>query len=60
MFGTHLGHDDIAVACALRFATEALPGVVDLATCPALTDHCARLEATAAFQTISQPFIAPA
>ena len=58
-FGEALGHADIAVACALRFATDAHPGVLDMAACPALTAHCATLEATPVFQTISQPFIPP-
>lgn len=51
-----LTHADIAVACALRFATEALPGVPDPATTPHLHAACARLEATPAFQAIYQPF----
>lgn len=55
-----LGHADIAVACALRFATEALPGVIDPATIPHLRAAADRLEATPVFQTISQAFIAPA
>ena len=54
-----LGHADIAVACALRFATDAHPGVLDIAACPALAAHCARLEAMPVFQTIAQPFIPP-
>ena len=55
-----LGHADIAVACALGFATEALPGVLDLAACPALVRHAAMLEQTDAFLSIFQPFLAPA
>lgn len=55
-----LSHADIAVACALRFATEAHPGVLDLSACPALAAHAARLEATQVFQTIFQSFIPPA
>ena len=51
-----LTHADIAVACALRFATEALPGVPDPATTPHLHAACARLEATPTFQAIYQPF----
>jgi glutathione S-transferase len=54
-----LTHADIAVACALRFATEALPGVIDPTTTPHLHAACARLEATTAFRTIFQAFIAP-
>jgi glutathione S-transferase len=50
-------HADIAVACLHRFLAEALP---DLAGGhPGLAAHAARAEATAPFQRISQPFIAP-
>lgn len=59
-FGPSIGHEDVALACAFRFVTEALPGVVDQAALPALAAHCAGLEATAVFREISQPFIAPA
>ncbi len=59
-FGDRISHADIAVACALRFVTEALPGVVDLAALPRLHDHCARLEALAVFRETVQPFTAPA
>lgn len=54
-----MGHADIAVACALRFATAALPGALDLSACPRLLDDAARLEATAAFMSVFQPFIPP-
>lgn len=50
-----LTHADIAVACALRFASEALPGLTDPADTPHLHAACARLEAMPAFQTICQP-----
>ena len=59
-FAEKLGHADIAIACALRFATEALPGVVDLGPCPALAAHCAALEEMAVFQAVAQSFIPPA
>ena len=59
-FGERPGHADIAVACTLRFACEAHPGTITLAPYPALTAHCAVLEAMPVFQTISQAFIAPA
>jgi glutathione S-transferase len=55
-----LSHADIAVACALRFATEALPGILDAATTPHLHAACASLEATPVFKSVYQPFIAPA
>ncbi len=58
-FGDRIGHADIAVACALRYANDAHPGVLDMAACPALTAHCAGLEAMPVFQAISQTFIPP-
>ncbi|MEO6300349.1 MAG: glutathione S-transferase family protein [Paracoccaceae bacterium] len=59
-FGERLGHADIAVACALRFANDAHPGMLEMAACPALTAHCNALEAMPLFQEISQPFVPPA
>jgi len=59
-FGEAPGHADIAVACVLRFAGEALPGLLPMDRCPALARHAERLEALPVFQAISQPFIAPA
>lgn len=59
-FGERMGHADIAAACVLRFVTEAHPGLLDTAAIPALAALAARLEATAAFETIRQPFIPPA
>ena len=59
-FGDRIGHADIAVACALRHAGEAHPGLMQLADFPALAAHAARLEALPVFQKISQPFVAPA
>jgi glutathione S-transferase len=59
-FGDRLGHADIAVATALRFAAEAHPGAISLAPYPALAAHAARLEALPAFQQIQQTFIPPA
>lgn len=58
-FGERLGHADIALACALRFAGDAHPGLVRLAEHPALAAHCARCEALAVFQAVSQPFVPP-
>lgn len=58
-FGDALTHADIAVGCALRFVSEAHPGVFDAARWPALAAHTARCEALAAFQEIQQPFIPP-
>jgi glutathione S-transferase len=59
-FGDRIGHADIAVAVALRFLSEAHPGLVTLSAYPALAAHAQRLEALPAFERIAQPFIPPA
>lgn len=59
-FGDRIGHADIAVAAVLRFLSEAHPGLVDMASHPALAAHGAMLEALAVFREVSQPFIPPA
>lgn len=59
-FGGRLSHADIACACALRFISEAHPGLVSAKTIPALTKLSAMLEAMPVFQEIAQPFLAPA
>jgi glutathione S-transferase len=59
-FGERPGHADIASACMIRFVRDAHPGLFDAAAHPALADHAARLEETAVFRQIQQPFIAPA
>ena len=59
-FGDRIGHADIAVACALRHAGEAHPGLIPLSDYPALAAHAARLEALPVFQQVSQPFVPPA
>lgn len=59
-FGETLGHADIAAAVALRFITEAHPGLVDADAIPTLAAHAAGLEALPVFGEISQPFVAPA
>ena len=58
-FGDRIGHADIMVAAALRFAAEAHPGVVSLAASPALAAAAARLEALPVFQQVQQTFIPP-
>ena len=50
-----MGHADIAVACALRFVTEAH----GIALPPRLAAFSARAEALPVFAQIQQPFIAP-
>ncbi|HQY42577.1 MAG TPA: glutathione S-transferase N-terminal domain-containing protein [Paracoccaceae bacterium] len=54
------GHAEIAIACVWRFATEAHPGLIASADFPQLSALSTRLEATAPFRTIFQPFVAPA
>ena len=59
-FGDRIGHADIAVAAALRFAGEAHPDLFALGDYPALQGHAARLEALPVFRKIAQPFAPPA
>ncbi len=59
-FGDAIGHADIAVACALRFAGEAHPDLVQLDQYPALGTHAARCEALPVFREIAQIFTPPA
>ena len=59
-FGGDIGHADVAVAVALRFLTEAHPGLMSGEDYPALAAHAARLEALPVFQEIAQPFAPPA
>lgn len=59
-FGDALTHADLTVACALRHWREALPDLFDATAYPALTQMAERLESTALFREISQPFIPPA
>lgn len=59
-FGDQMGHADIALACALRFAMEAHPGLIRPGDYPALAAHSAQAESLAAFRLIQQAFVAPA
>jgi glutathione S-transferase len=59
-FGDRIGHADIAVAVALRFAGDVHPGLIDWTAFAALKAHCDRCEALPVFREISQPFVAPA
>lgn len=59
-FGETIGHADIAVACAIRHTTEALPDLIAMQDYPALRAHCEELEDMPVFREISQPFIPPA
>jgi glutathione S-transferase len=58
-FGETVGHTDIAVACSLRFLTEAHPHTFALDRWPRLAAHAAQCEALEPFQTVSQPFLPP-
>jgi len=58
--GDSLGHADIATACSIRHCRDSLPGLIEPATHPALSELCDRLEAMPVFREISQPFIPPA
>jgi glutathione S-transferase len=58
-FGDRIGHADIAVAVAMRFLTDAHPGLAAMEQYPELRAMAARLEALPVFQAISQPFIPP-
>src|SRR2546421_11653670 len=58
-FGERIGHADIAVACVLRFTTEAHPQPFDAACHPALAAHAARCEALPPFREIVQPLSPP-
>jgi len=59
-FGATLGHADIALACALRFAAEAHPALIDPQAFPALTAHSEACEALPVFRKIRQAFVPPA
>jgi glutathione S-transferase len=55
--GDTLGHADIAVACVLRFTTEAHGDAFDLARWPLLRDLASRCEARPEMQAVVQPLI---
>lgn len=59
-FGSTISHADIALACALRFVSEAHPGFLLQTPCPALARFAAALERLPVFLAINQPFAAPA
>ena len=58
-FGERIGHSDIAVACVLRFTTEAHPHLYNAARYPALSAHAGRCEALPPFREIVQPLAPP-
>lgn len=59
-FGPQISHADIALACAVRFVTEAHPDIMLAADSPALIAFSNRLEALPAFRQIYQAFQPPA
>lgn len=58
--GSTLGHEDVAVACALRFLDEAHGQRFSLTDYPALVRHCAQAEALDVFKQVYQRFNPPA
>ena len=59
-WGDAMGHDDIALTCALGFIAEAHSDAVDLTAYPRLMSRAAGMEALPVFQAIRQPFLPPA
>jgi glutathione S-transferase len=58
-FGAGPGHADIAVACALRFLSEAHPGIHTPDRWSTLAAHSARCEALPVFAAVQQRFDPP-
>ena len=58
-FGERIGHSDVALACVLRFTSEAHSHLYSAKTYPALAAHAARCEALPAFKEIVQPLTPP-
>jgi glutathione S-transferase len=59
LFGERIGHSDIALACVLRFTSEAHPQLFDPTRYGALAAHAVRCEALPPFQEIVQPLVPP-
>jgi glutathione S-transferase len=59
LLGADLCHADIMVAAAVRFASDALPDLFDIAVAPAVAAWCARLEALPVFRRTYLPFDPP-
>lgn len=59
-WGGAMGHADIALACAIRFISEAHPGLFDAALYPRLATRAQAMEALPVFAEIRQPFLPPA
>jgi glutathione S-transferase len=58
-FGAAIGHADIAVACVLTLAVEALGFDIDAQRWPSLNAHRTQCETRPDFRKTSQPFFAP-
>ncbi|MEY4502654.1 MAG: hypothetical protein RIS52_2544 [Pseudomonadota bacterium] len=58
-FGEMPGHDDIAIACVVRFLSEAYAPLFQWDHFPALADHSKRAEALPAFIRRKQAFVPP-
>jgi glutathione S-transferase len=58
-FGNAIGHADIAVACVLRFTSDAHPWLFDETLWPTLAAHATTCEALPVFQEIAQVFMPP-
>ncbi len=59
LFGERIGHADIAVACVLRFTSEAHSHLYNAKAYSALAAHAATCEALPAFKEIVQPLAPP-
>jgi glutathione S-transferase len=59
LYGERIGHSDIALACVLRFTSEAHPQLYKAERYPALAAHSAQCEALPAFREIVQPLSPP-
>lgn len=57
--GPKIGHADIAIGVALRFARDTLPGILTAGDYPRLMAFAGKLEALPVFQEISQAFVPP-
>jgi glutathione S-transferase len=59
LFGERIGHSDIALACVLRFISEAHPQLYQGRRYVALSAHSAQCEALPPFKEIVQPLAPP-
>lgn len=54
-----IGHDDIALACAIGFIAEAHATTFDLSRWPQIAARARTMEALPAFRAVRQPFLPP-